>query len=161
MRVMKIGLISDTHGRLHASVCGYFCGAELILHAGDIGSSVVLEELAKVAPVIAVVGNMDGHPLSDSYPAWRIVEAEGLTILLVHRPPSMREVQEMAQKGGVKAVDVVVHGHTHVRRLEKRHGILFVNPGAAGGSGATFSTAVLTLEPHASPQVEFFELHAE
>ena len=115
---MRLGLIADTHGRLPSSVLDYFSGVELILHAGDIGSLGVLDELAKAAPVVAVVGNMDRPPLTASHPVHRFVEAEGITILLVHRPPSLREVESMACQEAVQAVHVVVHGHTHQRRLE-------------------------------------------
>lgn len=156
---MRLGLIADTHGRLPSSVLDYFSGVELILHAGDIGSLGVLDELAKAAPVVAVVGNMDRPPLTASHPVHRFVEAEGITILLVHRPPSLREVESMACQEAVQAVHVVVHGHTHQRRLEERQGILFVNPGAAGGPGASHSVAVLILGGK-SAQVEFREVTA-
>ncbi len=156
---MRLGLIADTHGRLLSSALGHFSDVELILHAGDIGSSEVLEELAKVAPVVAVVGNMDRPPLTGRYPVHRFVEAEGITILLVHRPPSLREVEAMARQEGVQAVHVVVHGHTHQQRLERRHRILFINPGAAGGPGSSHSVGVLVLGGN-SPQVEFWEVTA-
>ncbi|MGQ9560472.1 MAG: metallophosphoesterase family protein [Candidatus Oleimicrobiaceae bacterium] len=156
---MRLGLIADTHGCLPSSVLGHFSGVELILHAGDIGSWGVLDELAKVAPVAAVVGNMDGPPLTASHPVHRFVEAEGITILLVHRPPSLREVESIACQEGVQAVHVVVHGHTHQQRLEERQGILFVNPGAAGGPGGSHSVAVLILGGK-SPQLEFWEVTA-
>ncbi|MBC7187549.1 MAG: YfcE family phosphodiesterase [Calditrichaeota bacterium] len=155
---MRLGLIADTHGRLHPSVPGLFAGVDLILHAGDIGSSTVLEELAKVAPVRAVAGNMDRPPLSAVQPPWRVVKAEQVTIVLLHRPPSLPWLRELARQEALQGIDVVVHGHTHCRRFEKRQGILFVNPGAAGGPGSSTSVAVMVLERGKAPHVEFSEL---
>ncbi len=54
-----VGVISDTHGRLPQSVLKIFKGADLILHAGDIGKAEILESLEKIAPTIGVRGNMD------------------------------------------------------------------------------------------------------
>ncbi|MCR4438281.1 MAG: YfcE family phosphodiesterase [bacterium] len=155
---MRLGLIADTHGCLHPSVPGLLAGVDLILHAGDIGSSAVLEELAKVAPVQAVASNMDRPPLSAMQPPWRVVKAEETTIVLVHRPPSLPWLWELAKQEGLDEIGVVVHGHTHCRRCEKRHGILFVNPGAAGGQGSASSVAVLTIKQGEAPRVEFYEL---
>ncbi len=54
-----IGLISDTHGMLRASVHDALAGVELILHAGDVGGHMILDELEVIAPVLAVYGNTD------------------------------------------------------------------------------------------------------
>jgi putative phosphoesterase len=56
---MRIGLISDTHGRLDSRVVEIFEGVDRILHAGDIGGEEILAELGAVAPVTAVLGNTD------------------------------------------------------------------------------------------------------
>lgn len=157
IRVMRIGLIADTHGQLHPSVGKHFAGVELILHAGDIGSPKVLEELAAIAPVQAVAGNMDRPPLSTSHPKYRFLELQGVSILLVHRAPSRVELDDLARTWR-RRPRVVVHGHTHCPRQESRSGILFVNPGAAGGRGDTFSVAILTLQEDDAPSVVFCDL---
>ena len=56
---MVIGLISDTHGLVRADVHRALAGVEMILHAGDVGGSEILDELALIAPVHAVLGNTD------------------------------------------------------------------------------------------------------
>ena len=56
---MSIGVISDTHGLLRTQACEALRGCELILHAGDVGSEDVLHELERIAPVVAVRGNVD------------------------------------------------------------------------------------------------------
>jgi putative phosphoesterase len=66
---MKIGLISDTHGHLPGKVHDAFKTVDLILHAGDIGSQDIINELETIAPVYAVHGNIDGWPLRKIYPS--------------------------------------------------------------------------------------------
>ena len=125
-----IGLISDTHGLLRPGVHQALAGVELILHAGDVGGDAILDELALIAPVVAVYGNTDvpGDP--------RLVEAidrtvDGLHIHVSHGhelgAPSAAKLLERY------AADVIVYGHTH-RQLVTRaaDGRLVVNPGAAG-----------------------------
>jgi len=56
---MKVGVISDTHGFLDARLAELLAGADLILHAGDVGDQEVLDELGRIAPVRAVKGNTD------------------------------------------------------------------------------------------------------
>ncbi|MEY3702022.1 MAG: hypothetical protein RI891_1314, partial [Gemmatimonadota bacterium] len=72
--VVRIGLISDTHGLLRPEVHAAFTGVDRILHAGDVCGDEILDELALIAPVQAVFGNCDvpGDP--------RLAEALALTI---------------------------------------------------------------------------------
>jgi putative phosphoesterase len=124
-----IGLISDTHGLLRPDVHAALEGVELILHAGDVGGSEILDELAIIAPVKAVYGNTDAM--------WEpgLVQALDLTLggLKVH-------VSHGHELGRPKAAalaaaydaDIIVYGHTHVQRLERVGTRLVVNPGAAG-----------------------------
>lgn len=125
-----IGLISDTHGRLRASVHTALAGVELILHAGDVGGDEILDELALIAPVVAVFGNTDtpGDP--------RLAESIERTIggLRVHVSHG-HELGAPTPTGLLErySADVIVYGHTH-RQLVTRaaDGRLVVNPGAAG-----------------------------
>ena len=64
---MNIGVISDTHGLVRPGVYDVFEGVDLILHAGDIGSRDVIIELEAIAPVKAVVGNVDVN-LTNHFP---------------------------------------------------------------------------------------------
>ncbi len=128
-RTHVIGLISDTHGLVRASVFDALAGVELILHAGDVGGRDVLVELETIAPVLGVFGNTDApdHPsLEDE----RVHEAGGVTIHVSHghelgRPTPAALLAAYPQ-------DVLVYGHTHRQLIMRADGRLVVNPGAAG-----------------------------
>ncbi len=127
---MEIGLISDTHGLLRADVHPALAGVELILHAGDVGGSDILMELALIAPVHAVFGNTDppGHRA--------LHEALDLTLggLRVHvsHGHELGRPRPEALLASYDA-DVIVYGHTHRQVIHRAaDGRLVVNPGAAG-----------------------------
>jgi putative phosphoesterase len=127
--VTLIGLISDTHGLLRASVHDAFAGVEMILHAGDVGGPEILEELRIIAPVQAVFGNTDmpGDPdLQDQL----IVPAGGLSIHVSHG----HELGSPTPERLLSAYphDILVYGHTHRQLISRADGRLVVNPGAAG-----------------------------
>lgn len=128
-RRVIIGLISDTHGLVRPAVHGALAGVELILHAGDVGGDEVLDELALIAPVVAVYGNTDvpGDP--------RLSECIERTIggMRIH----MSHGHELGIPTPAKllerySADVVVYGHTHRQLVTWGDGRLVVNPGAAG-----------------------------
>lgn len=157
-RDMRIGLISDTHGRLRSEVFDHFRDVQRILHAGDVGPPDLLVELEAVAPVTAVFGNTDGFPLRSQVPEQAELEMDGQTVVLVHghqlgspRPDSLREAHPGA--------DVIIYGHTHRPLVEDREGVMVVNPGAAGAArfGIRPSVAILELS-NDERAVEFFEL---
>lgn len=119
----RIGLISDTHGRLDARVAAALAGVERIVHAGDIGADHVLYELEQIAPVTAVLGNCDygipGFDLGD----YARIDVGGVGIGVVH---VARELPSNAD-----GVGVVVFGHSHMPLVEQRGEVLWVNPGSA------------------------------
>lgn len=124
-----IGLISDTHGLVRASVFDALAGVELILHAGDVGGRDVLVELQAIAPVHAVFGNTDprSHPeLEDE----RVVEVGGVSIHVSHGHELGRPTPELLLAAYPQ--DVLVYGHTHRQLVTRVGGRLVVNPGAAG-----------------------------
>ena len=122
----KIGVISDTHGLVRPEVHKVFRHVDLILHAGDIGSPDVLKELQSIAPVTAVRGNNDTGGWARSIP-----EREELRIL-ASRIYMIHDVKELASSADVASFDVVISGHSHRPSMERRDGILFLNPGSAG-----------------------------
>jgi len=81
---VTLGVISDTHGLLRPEAVDALCGSDRILHAGDIGASEILEELAQVAPVTAVRGNVDTAPWARVLPETEIIEAGGVSIYILH-----------------------------------------------------------------------------
>jgi putative phosphoesterase len=129
---MRIGIISDTHGKLHPKVFEVFSGVDHILHAGDIGDEAVLIELRAMAPVTAVAGNIDGFRCGDAGEEAR-VELGGLRLFLTHildRPQRLRP--EVKKALAENPADVVVFGHSHLPHNEKRDGVWFFNPASAG-----------------------------
>ncbi len=124
-----IGLISDTHGLLRPSVHEALKGVSLILHAGDVGGSDILDELRIIAPVQAVYGNTD--PAGDPNLSGEIVIPVGdLEIHVSHG-------HELGSPTPDKLLssyphDVIIYGHTHRQLITRVDGRLVVNPGAAG-----------------------------
>jgi putative phosphoesterase len=124
-----IGLISDTHGLVRPDVHSALAGVELILHAGDVGGSEILEELNLIAPVRAVFGNTDP-------PGLPALSAE-LDLVLGGVRVHVSHGHELGVPTPEKLVnaydaDVIVYGHTHVQKVTRIGAALVVNPGAAG-----------------------------
>lgn len=120
----RIGLISDTHGVLDLRVAGAFSGVEAIVHAGDVCGDGILYELQALTPcVVAIAGNCDTVPgVWELDPIARATLC-GVRLLAVHDLRTLGEIPD--------DVDVVVHGHTHAPSVERRGGVLLVNPGSA------------------------------
>jgi uncharacterized protein len=127
---MVLGLISDTHGLVRPEIFRAFEGVKLILHAGDVGGSSVLTELAAIAPVRAVYGNTDS-PGAPHLEARLWVEFDGVTVHVSHGhevggSPTPEKLLSRY------TADVIVYGHTHKPLIERSGRRLVVNPGAAG-----------------------------
>jgi putative phosphoesterase len=122
----EIGLISDTHGLLRTEALAALEGCALILHAGDVGPREILLGLEGIAPVHAVRGNTDVEVPAAGLPLVRQVEWRGLRLELVHI------LEDLPVDPAARGVHVVVSGHTHKPVIERRNGVLFVNPGSAG-----------------------------
>ncbi len=124
-----LGLISDTHGLVRSGVHKALAGVELILHAGDVGGQEILDELALIAPVRAVLGNTD--PPDFAGLAEEISMAVGgLNVHVSHGhevgSPTPAKLAERYD------ADVLVYGHTHRQLVTRVGGRLVINPGAAG-----------------------------
>ena len=125
---MLIGLISDTHipdraRELPKNVISSFENVDLILHAGDLTSTKVIDELEKIAPTIAIQGNMD-RAAGIMLPNAKVIEAEGLKIGIAHG-----EVYPRADTQQLDA-DILVTGHSHQPKIEQIDGVLLLNPGS-------------------------------
>jgi len=121
-----LGIISDTHGLLRAEAERALAGSELILHAGDVGSFEVLERLRRIAPVVAVRGNVDRGAWAEQLPQTEVVEFAGALLYLLHQPEHLDLDPAAAE------FRAVVFGHTHRPLIEEQNGVLYVNPGSAG-----------------------------
>ena len=146
--VLKIGLISDTHGLLRPGVFRIFEGVDRILHAGDVGREDILIELRAIAPVDAVFGNTDGWELRAALNAELTLTLAGHRIVLLHGDALGSPTSANLRRAYPDA-DIIVHGHTHVQRVDRAEGVpLVINPGAAGPARFKLkpSVALLTLE---------------
>src|SRR5262245_36254236 len=123
---MLVGVISDTHGLVRPEVRAAFTGVDLILHGGDVGSPDVLDALRSFAPVVAVRGNNDSGPWADAIHETEIVQLDEVRIFMLH------DLKEMDVKEQSRRFQAVVSGHSHRPSIERRDGVLFVNPGSAG-----------------------------
>lgn len=126
VRRVVVGVLSDTHGHLYREVKEALRGVDHIIHAGDIGSPHVLEELRAIAPVTAVRGNCDLDSWARALPVWAEVELAEVRVLVGHIAGRLREVE----RGG--GFSIVVTGHSHVAAIDQTTGVLRINPGSAG-----------------------------
>lgn len=121
-----VGVISDTHGLLRAEAVAALREADFIVHAGDVGTPEILEELRAIAPVTAVCGNVDGGSWARRLPKTEVLEVEGISIYVLHI------LDQLDLKPEAAGMSVVVYGHSHMPKQEMKHGVLYFNPGSAG-----------------------------
>ena len=126
MDTIRIGLISDTHGLLRPEATHALQGVDHIIHAGDIGNSSILEQLADIAPLIAVRGNNDFGAWADALPTEKTLELGGATLYVLH------DVNELDLDLQAAGIQVVISGHSHSPLISTQNGVLFVNPGSTG-----------------------------
>jgi len=123
---MIIGVISDTHGLVRPEVVQALQGVELIIHAGDIGKPDVLDLLEEFAPVIAVRGNIDKENWTKELPVTEVVEIENKYIYVLH------DLSKLDLEPKAASFHVVISGHSHKPKEERRDGVIYLNPGSAG-----------------------------
>jgi putative phosphoesterase len=130
---VRVGLVSDTHGRFEPRLRDLFRGCDLILHAGDIVRRSTLDELARIAPVHAVRGNNDRDAAFDDLPEVAVVPLGEVNALVVHEIGARSRLRPALRRAiDGHAVRVVVHGHSHRPAAAIEGDLLFVNPGSAG-----------------------------
>ncbi len=125
-KAILIGVISDTHGLLRPEAIEALRGSEYIIHAGDVGSPEILEQLSAIGPVTAVRGNVDKGPWSRNLPETQVLELGGISIYVLH------DLSQLDLKPEAAGFSVVVSGHSHAPKQETREGVLYFNPGSAG-----------------------------
>ncbi len=121
-----VGLISDTHGLLRPEALAALGGCGLIVHAGDVGSPDVLDALRRLAPVVAVRGNVDRGVWADHLPAAEVVGVGSVRLYVLH------DLATLDLDPAAAGFAAVVSGHSHRALSFERGGVLFVNPGSAG-----------------------------
>jgi len=149
-----IGLISDTHGLLRPEAASVLTGSDLIVHAGDIGKAEVLVELKKIAPLVAIKGNVDRDEWARSVPDRRSVRVGLHRLYLIHN------VQELDLDPVKRKLRVIVSGHSHKPLIAEKDGVLLVNPGSAGPRRFKLPVAVGKLFVHGQDvRAEIIELN--
>jgi putative phosphoesterase len=132
---MRVITLADTHAPRRWRSCpprvaGQLRGADLILHAGDVCTVAVLDELAGCAPVRAVLGNNDGPDVA----AWGAPETlrldlDGLSVAMVHDAgPAPGRAARMRR--AFPDADLVVFGHSHIPLVHAENGQCLFNPGS-------------------------------
>ena len=132
---MRVVILSDTHAPRRWRSCpprvaSYLRGADLILHAGDVCTAAVLDELAQYAPVVAVAGNNDGPDVA----AWGAPEvaefdAGGVAVAMLHDSgPSGGRLARLRRR--FPGADLVVFGHSHIPLDQSADGFRIFNPGS-------------------------------
>ena len=101
-------------------------GSHHIIHAGDIGAPEILDQLATIAPVTAIRGNVDTAAWARKLRATEVIEIGGISIYVLH------DLAQLDLKAEAAGFDVVISGHSHVPKRETRDGVLYLNPGSAG-----------------------------
>jgi uncharacterized protein len=143
--MMRIGIISDTHGVLRPEAIKRLACADHIIHAGDIGAPEVIEGLRRIAPITAIRGNIDAGEWAKDYPDTELVVLGGRALYVLH---NLKKIQLDPAASGF---DVVVSGHSHRPRIQTNNGVLYVNPGSAGPRRfkLPIAIAILTLSDRA------------
>ena len=154
---MKIGVVSDTHGLLRPEVLPALAGVEQILHLGDVGNASVLDELATLAPVHAVRGNVDRSGRCSKLPETDVLLFADHYLYLLHDLGTLHLDPAAAQ------FSVVLYGHSHRPLVERRKGVLYFNPGSCGPRRFELPVTVglLHLQPNAEPSAEIIYLPIE
>jgi len=122
----RIGVIADTHGIIRPEARKILTSCDWIVHAGDIGSQEILEELRNIAPTSAVRGNTDRGSWAERLPESDIVEVGGKQIYLIHN------LDELDLHPVAAGLDAVIWGHSHRPENYWKDGVLYLNPGSAG-----------------------------
>lgn len=125
-----LGIISDTHGYFDEKITGLFAGVDHILHAGDFGSYDVILRLEQIAPVTAVMGNVDAAGFGPRESEVFVVA--GRSLLIHHIVDPRRPSEILARLLDRHHPDIVVFGHTHRSHCETLDGTLYLNPGYSG-----------------------------
>lgn len=123
---MKLGIVSDTHGLLRPEVPPALKGVDHILHLGDVGKISILDELAEIAPVTAIRGNIDRDGPCAKLPETDVVLFEDHYLYMLH------DLKTLHLDPAAAKFAAVLHGHTHAPNFITKHGVLYFNPGSCG-----------------------------
>ena len=154
MRTIQIiGLISDTHGLLRQEALRALEGSDVIIHAGDVGAPEILKELRRLAPVVAVKGNVDTDAWCAELPETAMADAGSSLVYVLH------DLKALDLKPAAAGIAMVVSGHSHKPVCEERGGVLYVNPGSAGPRRFNLPVTVARVDLRHQPwRIDFVDL---
>jgi putative phosphoesterase len=135
---MKIGLISDTHGWIHPLLFDHFTSCDEIWHAGDIGNIETADTLGAFKPLKAVFGNIDDGIVRRSYKEHLVFVVEEVNVWMTHIGGTPNHYDSrVRQRIYHNPPDIFICGHSHIAKIiyDKKAGLLYLNPGAAGYNG--------------------------
>jgi putative phosphoesterase len=157
---LRLGIISDTHGRLRPEVFDVFSQVDHILHGGDVGAADLLTELEALAPVTAVFGNTDGFDVRGRVPQVAEIELDGFLITITHGD-QFSSPNPRVLCNAFPTAEIIVYGHTHRPLLELvDKTVTVMNPGSAGPArfNARPSVGIMELEAGIPPRARLVEL---
>jgi uncharacterized protein len=123
---MLVGILSDTHGLMRPEALAALSGADIIIHAGDVGAPEVITKLELIAPTFAVKGNIDTQDWADDLPRTQLVSVGAHKFYVLH------DISELEIDPAAAGIAAVIFGHSHKPSVETRYGVLYLNPGSAG-----------------------------
>jgi len=136
--MIKIGLLSDTHGYFDPRLKVFFSDCDEIWHAGDIGNILTADEISAFKPLRAVSGNIDGTDVRIVYPQHQRFTCEGVNVWLTHIGgyPGHYDFR-IRDELKTDPPGLFIAGHSHILKIipDKKLDLLFMNPGAAGKNG--------------------------
>jgi len=137
--VVKIGLLSDTHGYIDPRWESVFRGVDEIWHAGDIGTTEVADFLSSLKPFRAVFGNIDGQDIRKRFPEKLRFTCEKTEVIIIHIGgyPAHYD-RRIRNELEIRPPGMFISGHSHILKViyDKKLGFLHINPGAAGIFGS-------------------------
>ena len=131
-----VGVISDTHGLLRPEAVSALQGSDVIIHAGDVGDSEILDRLREIAPTFTVRGNIDTSPWAQALPLTEVVEVGRAQFYVLHN------LMDLGLDPKAAGFAAVISGHTHRPHVQVRNDVLYLNPGSAGPRRFTLPIAV-------------------
>jgi len=138
--VLRIGVISDTHGLLRPEAEQQLAGVDRIIHAGDIGRLEIIDRLGLIAPVTAIRGNVDKAPWAKVFRDTETLRLGGRAIHVLH------DLHDLQCDPASRGISVVISGHSHKPLIETRSGVLYLNPGSAGPRRFNLPITLATLD---------------
>lgn len=155
MKSLILGIISDTHGLLRPEAKSALRGSHAIIHAGDIGERVILDELKAIAPTFAIRGNVDVNPWALALPKTEVVKLQNASIYVLHN------LSQLDLNPAASGFHIVISGHTHKPESHWDEGVLYINPGSAGSKRFNLPITLARLDLLETPwKPEFAQLLA-